>query len=156
MLPVRYAARYGVEFVARLGDGKDGFVLQTNQRTAVKFLHDRDHCIRELRAYRLLANGDVDEIAGHQVPRLLRSDEELLAIEMTVVQPPFIVDFVSAYADDEVEWLGFTEDVMAEREAFWAERFGDRWPAVLQIRDEFHRVTGLTLLDLSHNNIRFE
>lgn len=75
---------------------------------------------------------------------------------MTVVQPPFIVDFVSAYTDDEVKWLAFTEDVMAEREAFWAERFGDRWPAVLRIRDEFHRVTGLTLLDLSHNNIRFE
>jgi hypothetical protein len=86
--------------------------------------------------------------------------EELLKLfaeifEMTIVTPPFILDFVSAYTDEEIEWLGFNEEIVAERQGFWEERFSDRWPKVRQICDEFHRLTGLTLLDLSHNNIRF-
>jgi hypothetical protein len=151
-----YAELYHVQFIARLGEGKDGEVLQTDSDTAVKFLHSFDYFSREIRAYEILGNAGIQQIAGHNIPTMSRSDDTLWAIEMTIVKPPFIVDFVSAYTDEEIEHLGFTDDVQAEREAFWEERFGDRWPKVSQIRDEFHRLTGLTLLDLSHNNIRFE
>jgi hypothetical protein len=150
-----YAAQYGVVFAARLGEGKDGEVYRTTSMTAVKFLSSMDYFNRERRAYKILQEAKIVRIAGHQCPTLIRTDDVYLSIEMTVVRPPFIVDFVSAYTDEELEWLGFSEDVIAERHAFWQERFGERWPKVMQICGEFHRVTGLTLLDLSHNNIRF-
>jgi hypothetical protein len=151
-----YSQNHNVTFVARLGEGKDGFVFETEQRTAVKFLNDLQYYNRELRAYRALEAVKVDKVAGNFCPQLISSDDTFLAIEMTIVRPPFIVDFVSAYTDEEIQWLGFDDDVIAERELFWQERFGDRWPLVVNIRDEFHRLTGFTLLDLSHNNIRFE
>jgi hypothetical protein len=151
-----YCRLYGAEFVAKLGEGKDGSVFQTTRATAVKFLFSQDYYNREVRAYRILADLEIENIAGHQCPIFRRSDDTLLAIEMSVVRPPFIVDFVSAYTDEEIQWLGFDDDVISERELFWQERFGDRWPQVANIRDEFHRLTGFTLLDLSHNNIRFE
>jgi hypothetical protein len=151
-----YAKLYNVEFTARLGEGKDGQVFQTATMSAVKFLHEVHYYNREIRAYRLLKELQITRIAGFKVPELVRDDDTIWAIEMTIVRPPFILDFVSAHTDEEIEWMGFTEDVVSEREAFWQERFGERWLKVSQIRDEFHRQTGLTLLDLSHNNIRFE
>jgi hypothetical protein len=151
-----YAQLYNVDFIARLGEGKDGEVFQTTRLSAVKFLHDVSYYNREIRAYRILQELGISQISGHNVPTVLGDDDTIWAIEMTIVKPPFIVDFVSAHTDEEIEHLGFTDDVQAEREAFWEERFGDRWSKVANIRDEFHRFTGLTLLDLSHNNIRFE
>lgn len=88
------------------------------------------------------------------VPQLVRNDDELLAIEITVVTPPFLLDFASTYTDDELEWLGFTPEVWAEREVYWAEVFGERWPDAAAVRAAFHRTTGLHLLDPSPNNIR--
>jgi len=152
----RYASRYRVEFTTRLGDGKDGSVFSTTLGHAVKFLRRRLDYTRELRAYLVLQEQQVVEIEFFQIPQLLRFDDELFAVEMTIVRPPFLLDFVSSYTDEEIEWLNFTEDVLTERETFWEERFGERWPVVARLRDSFHMLTGLTLLDLSHNNIRFE
>jgi hypothetical protein len=151
-----YSEIFHVTFLDRLGEGKDGEVFLTNTGTAIKFLKRLEHYNRELRAYRVLAELNLVRISGFNCPCLISHDETFLAIEMSIVQPPFIVDFVSAYTDDEIERFAFDEEVEAERQAFWIERFGDRWPKVNQIRDEFRRLTGLTLLDLSHNNIRFE
>jgi hypothetical protein len=109
-----YAQTYSVEFTNRLGEGKDGEVFQTNCLTAVKFLHDLDHYNREVRAYRVLASLEIENIAGQNIPSLVRCDDTLLAIEISIVQPPFIVDFVSAYTDEEIERLGFDEEVIAE------------------------------------------
>lgn len=150
-----YETRYGIRFEAvRLGDGKDGIVLVHHLSSAVKFLYDRDNYNRELRAYRALRDAGVDQILDHNVPRLIRNDDGLLAIEMTVVTPPFLLDFASAYTEEEVQWLGFTAEIWAEREAHWAEVFGDCWPDVAAIREAFLRTAGLHLLDLSPNNIR--
>jgi len=91
-----YSELYHVDFIDRLGEGKDGEVFQTNRFTGVKFLHDLEYYNREIRAYRVLAEIEVQEISGHKCPRLVFADDTFLAIEMTIVQPPFIVDFVSA------------------------------------------------------------
>jgi len=104
-----YSEIYGVQFIARLGEGKDGEVFQTDAMTAVKFPSSGDYFEREERAYRILADLGVKEIAGHCCPMFLRSDDTLLSIEMTIVRPPFIVDFVSAYTDEELERLDFTD-----------------------------------------------
>jgi hypothetical protein len=151
----QYELRYKVRIVDRLGDGKDGCVFETERRHAVKFLDDNPIYRREIRAYQILRQRDINEINGFQIPRLIRNDDELRAIEMTIVQPPFILDFASAYTIDEYNRFEFTEDVLAERETSWMEIFGDRWSQVQAICNAFTRETGLILLDLSLNNIKF-
>lgn len=151
-----FERKHRLHLIARLGDGKDGLVLSSDQDTAVKFFHSSDAYNRELRAYRALKKACVDEINSHQVPRLLSYDDELRAIEMTIVVPPFLLDFVEAYTEAEVERFAFDPDVMAERELHWSEIFADRWPGVIAMRDAFFNHTGLILLDLSLNNVRFE
>jgi len=152
---VQYELRYGERFVEELGDGKDGRVLKTETGRAVKFFHDESVYRRELRAYQILRQRDIDAINGFQIPRLIRSDDELRAIEMSIVQPPFVLDFASAYTREEYARFEFTQEVLDEREAHWAEIFGDRWPTVQSLCDAFMRETGLILLDLSLNNIKF-
>jgi hypothetical protein len=140
----------------RLGEGKDGSVFQTDRLTAIKYLNFQEHYTRELRAYRILDELKVDAICDHAVPNLVSSDDAHRAIEMTIVRPPFLLDFVSAYTDEEMDRFAFDDDIWLEREATWAEHFGPRWAHVKDIRSQFHHLTGLTLLDLSLNNIRFE
>ena len=65
------------------------------------------------------------------------------------------IDFASAYTGKEYERLEFSQEVLDEREAHWAEIFEDRWPVVQSLRAAFMRETGLILLDLSLNNIKF-
>ena len=151
----QYAAKYSIRFTDDLGNGKDGRVLRSQYGDAVKFFHDEAVYRRELRAYQILRKLGIDQINGFQVPRLIRHDDALRAIEMTVVQPPFILDFASAYTGREYERLEFSQEVLDEREAHWAEIFGDQWPEVQSLRAAFTRETGLILLDLSLNNIKF-
>lgn len=151
-----YVRKHKLRLLNKLGDGKDGIVLSSDRDTAVKFLYDIDNYNRELRAYRILEEAGVDEVNGHHVPRLIDHDDELRAIEMTIVAPPFLLDFVAAYTEKEVERFAFDPDVMAERESHWVEVFGARWPDVLAIREHFFSRTALNLLDLSLNNVRFE
>lgn len=153
--PGRYELQYRVRFVEELGDGKDGRVLKTERGQAVKFIYDESVYRRELRAYHILRQRDIDEINGFQIPRLIRHDDALRAIEMTVVQAPFILDFASAYTSEEYARFGFSQDVLEEREAHWSDIFGDHWPAVQVLCAAFTRETELILLDLSLNNIKF-
>jgi len=152
----QYESKYQVRFVDELGDGKDGRVFKTAHGHAVKFLYDPQSYAYERRAYQILRQQSIDEISGFQIPRLVRHDDSLLAIEMTIVQAPFIIDFAATRTPQEFERLEFTDDVMDEREQHWAEVFEDDWPLVQSIRSEFLGRTGLLLLDLSLNNIRFE
>jgi len=152
---IEYQLRYGVQFIDELGDGKDGDVLETSRGYAVKFLHDEGVYNREVRAYEILGSLDIGDIDGFQIPRMRRHDDSLRAIEMTIVRPPFIIDFAAAYTEEEYEQFEFTEEVLEERENHWSEVFGDKWPAVRTLCQKFTGRTGLVLLDLSLNNIRF-
>ncbi len=78
-----------------------------------------------------------------------------MAIEMTIVKPPFLLDFAAAYSEQEFERLDFSAEIIEEREEHWSEIFGERWPDAAALRDAFQQQTGLILLDLSLNNIRF-
>ena len=111
---------------------------------------------RELRAYQILRQRDIEEINGFQIPKLLRSDDSLLAIEMSIVTPPFLLDFASAYTQTEYDRFSFTQEILDERESHWSEIFADDWPTVQITAQAFKTATGLILLDLSLNNIRFK
>jgi hypothetical protein len=154
--PAQYELKYQVRLIDRLGDGKDGRVFQTEHGRAVKFFNDESIFRRELRAYQTLRQRDIDEINGFQIPRLIQHDHNLRALEMTIVQAPFILDFASSYTSEEYARLGFPEDVMDERESHWSEIFGEHWPEVTLLWEAFTRETGLILLDLSLNNIKFD
>jgi hypothetical protein len=51
----------------------------------------------------------------------------MLTIEMTIVKPPFLLDFASAYTKQEWARLAFTPEVLQERQEHWSEIFGDKW-----------------------------
>ena len=69
-------------------------------------------------------------ILGLNVPQLLRIDQEFRAIEMTIVRPPFLLDFADALLDEPPD---FSEDVLRQWEEDKAEIFGERWPEVTRI-----------------------
>lgn len=153
-----YVARRGIEAGAGLGSGKDGTVISAVRPgvgvTAVKTLVRHDLFVRERACYERLAQhgiGGSERVCGHEVPRMIDSDEELLVVEMTIVSRPYVLDFAGAYLDDPPE---FPAEVMAERREHWAEIFEERWPQVRRILAAFQRV-GVHLLDPSPSNIAF-
>jgi len=137
----------------RLGFGRDGDVYSSNRTTAVKLFIDAGCFSRELRAYQVLAANQITRIGGHWVPQLRQFDEELMAIEMSIVKPPFLLDFASAYPSHEAP--DFPEEVWEEWRQQKSEEFGRRWAEVEFILSEFRRLTGMTLLDVNPGNVKF-
>jgi len=74
---------------------------------------------------------------------------------MTIVAPPFLLDFASAYTQHEYDRFEFTQEALDERLAHWSEIFATDWLTVQSTSEAFTNETGLILLDLSLNNIRF-
>lgn len=107
---------------------------------------------REAAAYARLAERGVLDVRGHQVPQVERVDVELLAIEMTIVQPPFVLDFASAYLDRAVE--EFPEDVMDEWMTRKREDFGSNWPRAVSVLIALRHI-GIHMTDVHPGNIRF-
>jgi hypothetical protein len=149
----QFEERYGTALTHQLGFGFDGTVMLTRERHAVKFFTRSDAYARELRAYLMIQAAGITEILGHQVPELIRHDDELQVIEMSVVQPPFLLDFAGAYLGDEAP--DFPPEVWEEWRADKAEQFGDHWPNAERVIDEFRRRVGLVLLDVNPGNIKF-
>jgi len=113
-----YAARYGLGIVERLGFGihGTGHVAEGKikaENSAVKAHISAVPYLRECAVYKLLKEADVSEILGFHVPQLIRIDDELRVIEMTIVTRPFVLDFAGAYLDSPPD---FSEEVWAEWE----------------------------------------
>lgn len=93
----------------------------------------------------------MQSVRGFAVPRLVRADDELWVIEMTIVKPPFVLDFAGAYLDTPPD---YPEEVLDEWRAEKAEQFGDRWPEVQRVVRAFHQ-WGIYLADVKPGNIEF-
>lgn len=153
-----YAERHDCAFFNALGLGVDcDGVWRTNRDTAVKFFTHRTRYARELEVYHVLTAHDIFSVAGHAVPILRLFDDELLAIEMSIVRPPFLLDFAGALTDEEHQRLIMDDEAMEDR---YIERlqevFEVRAPEVLTIVGAFSRATGYMLMDVHPGNIRFE
>jgi hypothetical protein len=151
-----FQRRYGCELTGGLGlqVGQDGRVLSTNRLTAVKFF-DREHRFqREHEVYRVLSEKKIAKIAGHNVPQFCFADVELMAIEMTLVPPPFILDFANAKRPWEVP--EFDQEIMDEYHDRLRELFGARWSDALHVAAMFRGATGFELMDLHPGNIAFD
>ena len=151
-----YATRTARHLSARLGFGIHGivFALEGNLNpgaAALKIHYSEEPYRRERNVYLRLRDEGIDAISGLKVPNLIAFDDALLALEMTIVQPPFLLDFASAYLDFRRD---FSDDVWAEWNDKNQEQFGDNWPAAQAIIGELEEL-GIFMLDPSPSNIRF-
>jgi hypothetical protein len=156
----RYVQRHGLTVTEELGFGVHGtvFVVESQTETgaekaraAVKIHARAADYARERDVYLRLQQHGIVRICNCEVPQLLRYDDELRAIEMTVVTRPFVLDFAGAFLDQAPD---FSEEVLDEWRAEKQEQFGERWPEAQAIL-RFLEGLGIHLIDVTPNNISF-
>ena len=151
-----YASRHNLQLGKRLGFGVHGIVFAAEEhrkpgKRAVKAHKHAEAYTRERDIYQRLYQAEVSEILGFHVPKLIGFNDELQIIEMTIVGPPFVLDFAGARLDIPPD---FSEEVWDEWEKEKIEEFGGRWPevkAVLRALEDLE----IYVLDVSPRNIVF-
>jgi hypothetical protein len=106
---------------------------------------------RERDVYLRLRDHGIDLIQGHHVPQLIDYDDELLAIEMSVVVRPFVLDFGGAYLDSAPD---YGEEILEEWRREKEEQFESNWPKADSILTEL-RSYGIYVADVNPGNIGF-
>lgn len=150
----RYAETRRLVVTDRLGFGWDGIVYATSKPSVVKALKHEELYRRELAVYRHLTDRGVIKVDSFAIPRLIDSDDDALVIEMTFVNPPFVLDFTAAGIGRHV--TNWSEAELANIRSEAAEKFGDRWPEVVRLVGRFERELDLFLADLHPGNIAFD
>ena len=125
-----YAEEHAVLVETELGYGNDGIIWATDRKSAIKVMEREASYVHERDCYVRLQDRSVAEIEGLAVPQLVAFDDRLWVVEMTIVQPPFLLDFAKAYVDRPPE---LSPEVLADWETETAEFFGDNWPAVQSV-----------------------
>ena len=115
------------DFDNLLGTGQEGFVWRTDQDSAIKVYDRFANFERELRCYEILKRNGIFEIDGFTIPELLGYDADLLVLEMSIVAPPYILDFGKAYVGSKPE---FPTEVMEDYDAEREDWFEGNWPLV--------------------------
>jgi hypothetical protein len=154
---IAFAAKHQLEIGERLGFGIHGTVYEATEKnilglTAVKLHYDIEPFIREFEVYQRLDEYGIKRICGFHVPQLLRVDEELRILQMTMVMRPFVLDFAGAYVDFKPH---FSEEIWAEWEAQKRDQYGNKWPVVRQVLDALEEMD-IFMIDVSPTNIAFE
>lgn len=155
-----YCDRKGYSIDSCLGVGTQGSVFVFNipsqntkpvDQVAVKF-HIREVAyMREVTVYQRLRNLGVEDVYGHMVPQLIGYDDELLAIEMTIVSPPFCLDFGGAYLDRPPD---YSPEVWRDWEEMKSMAFEENWSQVKQILRNLENY-GIYVADVNPGNIKF-
>jgi hypothetical protein len=146
-----YAGKHGRVIDEQLGWGAEGLVYSTKSKTAVKaFLHANLY-ENEKHVYLRLWEHEITSVDAFAVPRILQYSDALMIVEMTIVSPPFILDFAGAYLDRKPP---FDEDALDEWEREKIEQFGDRWSEVRSALSTL-RGHGIYLSDVKPGNVTF-
>lgn len=132
--------------------GIDGVVYATAAHSAVKSFRREDGYLRERDCYFRLKDHEVLSVCGHAVPQLMNHDDARLIIEMTLVKPPFLLDFASAILDRAPD---FSDEAMELWNEEKAEMFGARWNEVRHLLRVLKDVHGIHLTDVRIGNIAF-
>lgn len=118
---------------------------------ALKVHRRREPFVLELEIYLRLREANVTQVLGFNVPQLPGYAADLLVLEMTVVQQPFVLDFAEVRLDFPLE---FPDDVWTHWLEEKQEQFGERWPVVQWVLAAFEALD-IYLLDVSPRNIAF-
>jgi len=153
---VAYEARRKLRSPRFLGSGKDGVVHEAESNAfpgfvAVKSFHRPSGFEREREVYVRLRDLQIRRVRSCNVPQMLAWDYDLLTIEMTMVAPPFILDFADAWLDEAPE---FSEEIWADWNQKLAEDFEERADEVRRML-ALLRSHGVILADVHPGNIRF-
>jgi hypothetical protein len=150
-----FAARYQLKILGSLGDGIHGSVFEVADprygKSAVKIHHELEHFAREFDVYIRLDEFNVDQVCGFWVPQLLRADEDFLALQMTIVTRPFVLDFAGAFVDAKPK---FSDEVWANWEIEKRDLFGDRWAKVCEVIEALEEMD-IYYVDVTPANIAF-
>jgi hypothetical protein len=151
-----YASRNNLRLAERLGHGIHGIVYATEGNAkpgnvAIKAHRTPEAYERERNVYLRLTEAGVKEILGFNVPQLIRFDDELLVVEMSVVSRPFVLDFAGAYLDYTPE---FSDEIWSEWEAEKRDQFESRWPKVQAVLGALEAMD-IHMVDVSPSNIAF-
>jgi hypothetical protein len=149
---IQYANARQLILEDSLGYGKDGIVFSSNRGVAVKVYSSQSAFEAERDCYFRLAEHQVIEVLGHNVPQMIAWSNSLLVIEMTIVKPPYILDFASARLDATPD---FSPEVMEQWEHDRFEEFGNNWGHVQVIMQIMRETYGIYLLDVHPRNITF-
>ena len=144
--------QFSFQILDRLGAGNDGNVWATSRNSVVKAFNRQQAYSTELRCYQRLSSERVADIDGLEVPQLLNWDDELRVIEMTLVHPPYFLDFGKAYIDEPAP---YSREELARWYASWLDFFPrsdiSRVHKVLRILKGY----GIDYVDPRPWNIRF-
>lgn len=99
-----YGQKVGKGFGAELGFGVHGIVFTLKNdsglaHSAIKVFEQERFYRRERNVYLRLAEEHIDQVRGCTVPELLGHDDDLWIVEMTLVAPPYLLDFAGAFLD---------------------------------------------------------
>lgn len=149
-----YAFRHGLELCGQLGDGTQGRVWAVRRKGnlipwALKLQASESDCLRERDCYLRLQECGITELAGFHVPVMICWDEAFLALELTIVTRPFVLDFAQAYLDFPPE---FSPEVWAETHERWCRHYGDDWPRVQRLLSALEAL-GIYYLDVHRGNV---
>ncbi len=151
-----YASQHQSHLAERLGFGIHGiiFVAENNSKvgkTAVKAHREVEPYRRERAAYERLKTAGVSEILGFHVPQLIRFDDGLRVIEMSIVVRPFVLDFAGAWLDVPPE---FSDEAWADWESQKRAQFEAHWPKVQEVLAALESLD-IHMVDVSPSNIAF-
>jgi hypothetical protein len=138
---------------ALLGYGIDGTVWSTNGETAIKVFERHNNYSRELACYERLFETGTSYLGEFSVPSLIDHDTELLAIEISIVRPPYLLDFGKAYLDQPPD---FSSEVIADWEVEKSALFEpEQWATVKSLIGQL-RALGIYYFDAKPANIAFD
>jgi len=147
-----YAWQHGFEILGTLGDGTQGMVWRVRDKGK---LHQRALKIHtssmpyhtEVEVYERLRS--IPKLEGFNVPVILWHDDRWRAIEMGIVEPPYILDFAQACLDLPPD---FSTEVWDDTLRKWRKAYGDDWPRVQRLLRALEGL-GIYYLDVHRRNI---
>jgi hypothetical protein len=121
-----------LEEEAPIGYGMDGTIWHTSRQSVIKTFEREKNYQDEVECYRRFLERQTESIAGFVLPELVDCDDGLLTLEMSIVQPPFLLDFGKVYLDAPPPYWDDAH-VMDHWHAEGRENFGKRWSTVLSV-----------------------
>jgi hypothetical protein len=138
----------------RLGAGTDGEVWRSTRPSAIKVVLNEKNYRDELESYQRLKAAGIHELCGFAIPRLFGWNDALRVIELSIVKPPYLLDFGKVYFDGPpTDIYDKTQLKAAEAEA--RSHFGTNWPLVSKLLHALQEEVGTWYVDPKPANINY-